>query len=436
MRHKISRHWILIIFFIRHLQSNKVGKEEIFKYIFENYASTDLPVDSNQTRVMVYMKLLAINSVNVSNMDYSTDLYLRQEWVDPRLRWDDSKEHRHFNSNIVTPSLKEKVWLPDLFFRNGKAGYVHQMTGSNYLMRLNPRGEILYSQKITMGFSCQMELHTFPLDTQHCEMDIGSYGYTVDELKFYWRRKDPMIIGNTVKVPEFNAPTKVQTEDCTSVSKTTTGLYTCLKVIFTLKRQLGSYLVSTFIPNSLIVIVSWLNFWIRIDAAPARVSLGLLTLLGILTQASGITQTLPRVSYIKAIDVWMIACIVFVIGAFIEYILASTAMKNRKSKQWNQDVIRVVHQEIERLDRSLLKSNASTHSVTSFANDFNTMVSDTLNLKYYDKIKMIRQNRPFSPELTDSDIDRYSRFIFPSCFILYNLFFWYYYVVIVNYPNG
>ncbi|VEL07940.1 unnamed protein product [Protopolystoma xenopodis] len=72
--------------------------------------------------------------------------------------------------------------------------------------------------------------------------------------------------------------------NCTS--GTSTGNYTCLHFIFGLNRQLGSYLVGTYIPAILIVMVSWLSFWISTEAVPARVTLGLLTLIAILTKAS------------------------------------------------------------------------------------------------------------------------------------------------------
>ena len=52
---------------------------------------------------------------------------------------------------------------------------------------------------------------------------------------------------------------------------------------------------------------------------PARVSLGLLSVLTTTTMSGGARASLPKVSYIKAIDIWMISCLVFVFASLIEY---------------------------------------------------------------------------------------------------------------------
>ena len=65
--------------------------------------------------------------------------------------------------------------------------------------------------------------------------------------------------------------------------------------------------------------LSWVSFWVDIDAIPARVSLGVLTVLTMTTQSSGARSALPRVSYIKAIDVWMAVCLTFVFLALLEF---------------------------------------------------------------------------------------------------------------------
>lgn len=74
-----------------------------------------------------------------------------------------------------------------------------------------------------------------------------------------------------------------------------TGKFTCIEVRFHLERQMGYYLIQMYIPSLLIVILSWVSFWINMDAAPARVALGITTVLTMTTQSSGSRTSLPKV---------------------------------------------------------------------------------------------------------------------------------------------
>jgi hypothetical protein len=78
-------------------------------------------------------------------------------------------------------------------------------------------------------------------------------------------------------------------------------------------------MIQIYIPSVMIVILSWVAFWISIDAIPARVTIGLLTVLTMTTQTAGARQQLPRVSYIKALDVWMSVCLIFVFSSLLEF---------------------------------------------------------------------------------------------------------------------
>ena len=66
-----------------------------------------------------------------------------------------------------------------------------------------------------------------------------------------------------------------------------------------LSRKFGYYITQIYIPSILIVILSWVSFWLDKEAVPARISLGLLTVLTMTTQSAGARSSLPKVSYVK-----------------------------------------------------------------------------------------------------------------------------------------
>ena len=72
----------------------------------------------------------------------------------------------------------------------------------------------------------------------------------------------------------------------------------------TFKREFSYYLLTIYVPCCMLVIVSWVSFWLDPNAVPARVSLGVTTLLTMSTQTASINNSLPPVAYTKAIDVW------------------------------------------------------------------------------------------------------------------------------------
>ena len=111
------------------------------------------------------------------------------------------------------------------------------------------------------------------------------------------------------------------------------GNFSCLFAQFHLQRLSGYYVIQTYVPSILIVILSWLSFWIDHRAIPARISLGLLTVLSITTQSSGALSQLPRVSYVKAIDIWLATCLSFVFCGLIEFAFVNFLARRELDRQ-------------------------------------------------------------------------------------------------------
>lgn len=54
------------------------------------------------------------------------------------------------------------------------------------------------------------------------------------------------------------------------------GAYPRLSLSFKLKRNIGYFILQTYMPSILITILSWVSFWINYDASAARVALGMI----------------------------------------------------------------------------------------------------------------------------------------------------------------
>ncbi|XP_076059351.1 glutamate-gated chloride channel-like isoform X2 [Oratosquilla oratoria] len=250
--------------------------------------------DGDHTTVKINIMIRSINKIDDYHMEYSVQVTFREQWNDDRLNFNDSDGKIKY----LTLTETDKIWMPDLFFKNEKTGHFHDIILPNLYFRIFPNGDVLYSIRISLTLSCPMDLRLYPLDTQVCQLLMASYGWTTEDLVFLWKPDDPVQVTNNLHLPRFTLE-KFDTKYCNS--KTNTGEYSCLLVALIFKRELSYYLIQYYIPCCMLVIVSWVSFWLDQTAVPARVALGVMTLLTMSTQTSSINQTLPPVSYTKVL---------------------------------------------------------------------------------------------------------------------------------------
>lgn len=54
-----------------------------------------------------------------------------------------------------------------------------------------------------------------------------------------------------------------------------TGQYSLLYANFALRRHTGYFLINVYVPLSLLVVISWVGFWINREATADRIALGI-----------------------------------------------------------------------------------------------------------------------------------------------------------------
>ncbi|ELU01184.1 hypothetical protein CAPTEDRAFT_216654 [Capitella teleta] len=334
----------------------------------------------------------SMGPISEEEMMFSMDCYFRQEWQDPRLAFVPMGD-----LDIIRPSIKmlDDIWKPDTFFLNGQDSYLHTITYSNKLFRIYNKGDILYSQRLTIKSSCPMKLQKYPLDSQSCPLFLGSYGYTRQDIVYKWQDmqdgKKPVQIHEGISMAQFRL-TGFEYGNKTLDENHGLGARRVLSVDFELQREIGYYLLQIYLPCYLIVVISWVSFFINREATPARVTLGITTLLTTSTIALTGREGIPKVTYSTALDIYLLMCFWFVFAALVEY-----AGVNYFTKTGSKEFI-------EESDEIIFNEFAAWISIACNIETFGARISET--------------NDPVSK------IDSMSRIIFPFVFTCLNVLYW------------
>nr|XP_036670910.1 gamma-aminobutyric acid receptor subunit beta isoform X8 [Drosophila suzukii] len=296
--------------------------------------------------VGVTMYVLSISSLSEVKMDFTLDFYFRQFWTDPRLAY---RKRPGVETLSVGSEFIKNIWVPDTFFVNEKQSYFHIATTSNEFIRVHHSGSITRSIRLTITASCPMNLQYFPMDRQLCHIEIESFGYTMRDIRYKWNEGPNSVgVSSEVSLPQFKVLGHRQRAMEISL---TTGNYSRLACEIQFVRSMGYYLIQIYIPSGLIVIISWVSFWLNRNATPARVALGVTTVLTMTTLMSSTNAALPKISYVKSIDVYLGTCFVMVFASLLEYATVGYMAKRiQMRKQRFMAIQKIAEQKKQQLD--------------------------------------------------------------------------------------
>ncbi|KAI6175995.1 Protein CBR-GGR-2 [Aphelenchoides bicaudatus] len=279
--------------------------------------STPTQLEGTPTNVQLSMYIEGISSFRTQTMDFQLDVYFQQYWNDSRLAHNESRRILIRDSDIL-----KKIWRPDVYFANSRTAQFHDVTQDNFLLWIEPDGSVLYDTRVSMVVICAMQLHHYPLDSQWCNLRMLSYAYDVNQLIIKWIDVDAITRNPNITLPDMHI---ARLEPGICDGNYSTGVWSCVTAEFFVSREITHHIMQTYVPTSLIVIISWFSFWLGLDneAVPARVSLAITTLLTLSTQANSVRTTLPEVSYMRSIDIFLTISVLFVFGVMIEFVVTN-----------------------------------------------------------------------------------------------------------------
>ncbi|XP_064422997.1 gamma-aminobutyric acid receptor subunit alpha-6 [Latimeria chalumnae] len=384
------------------------------------------------TEVKTDIYVTSFGPVSDVEMEYTMDVFFRQTWIDERLRFDGPINILRLNNLMVS-----RIWTPDTFFRNGKRSISHNMTTPNKLFRIMQNGTVLYTMRLTINADCPMRLVNFPMDGHACPLKFGSYAYPKSEIIYTWK-KGPLY---SVEVPQESSSLLqydlVGQTVSSETMKSNTGEYIVMTVYFHLQRKMGYFMIQTYIPCIMTVILSQVSFWINKESVPARTVFGITTVLTMTTLSISARHSLPKVSYATAMDWFIAVCFAFVFSALIEFAAVNyfTNLQAQKTMNKAARAAALAAATVAAEEEIVLQSDSNCNlkkRINSLvtqcdpppeANSLSTNSPHSTASCSPPSGSAQLTPSPSSPGGT-SKIDQYARILFPVAFGVFNMVYW------------
>ncbi|XP_033859734.1 neuronal acetylcholine receptor subunit alpha-2-like isoform X1 [Acipenser ruthenus] len=282
------------------------AEENLFKDLFVGYNRWPRPVRNISDVVIVKfgLSIAQLIDVNEKNQMMTTNVWLKQEWNDYKLRWNPA-DYDNVTS-IRVPS--EMIWVPDIVLYNNADGEfaVTHMTKAHLFYT----GMVQWVPPAIYKSSCSIDVTFFPFDQQNCKMKFGSWTYDkakIDleriemnvDLKDYWESGEWAIIN---AVGTYNT----KKYDCCH------EIYPDITYFFIIRRLPLFYTINLIIPCLLISCLTVLVFYLPSDCGE-KITLCISVLLSLTVFLLLITEIIPSTSLvIPLIGEYLLFTMIFV----------------------------------------------------------------------------------------------------------------------------
>ncbi|GIY16008.1 gamma-aminobutyric acid receptor subunit rho-3 [Caerostris extrusa] len=219
-----------------------------------------------------------IDEITEEKMEFSMQFYVNEYWKDPRLNLTNKNKYFHIPKDI----LKE-MWSPDLIFENSKGGWVYQLAVPNIIVQTHMYNYIHRFTRMILKWFHERKKNEYVENIQ--DLYLGN----IHPLKY-------QIANSTTSKQTFQWPIAnfrnfhTTFESSTAMTDNINSGYSCdnncppcrmrrpftsLRANFTFVRHLSSHIFNVYIPSGLVVMLSFLSFFLNVRSVPARVALGL-----------------------------------------------------------------------------------------------------------------------------------------------------------------
>uniref|UniRef100_A0A915BBW0 Neurotransmitter-gated ion-channel ligand-binding domain-containing protein n=1 Tax=Parascaris univalens TaxID=6257 RepID=A0A915BBW0_PARUN len=303
---------------------------EMLKNYDRNLVPTMKGVD-----VDIELLIQRISEISEIQSSSKMDILFSQIWHDPGLSFKDEDGAQCLTNLSLSHRMVDQLWLPNVCIVNSKGSSIHQSPTPNIFLAIFPNGTVWMNYRIVVESPCDMDFTFFPMDRVECTTVFESYSFNVGKVRLHWKRHGiPVeVIGDT-NLPDFHMTHYVHEK---ATFQYPAGVWDQLNIKLYFRRSYGFYILQIYLPTYCMVLISWISFWLDRKSLPARVTLGVSSLMALTLQYANVARSLPKVSYVKGLDLFMFGCVGYIFLSIVE--LAIVGMLEKNEAKFNEEFL-------------------------------------------------------------------------------------------------
>ncbi len=276
--------------------------------------------------VTIGITIKRVADVNDKEGSVVFDVLFLTQWTDPRLK------------NIAFKRILPKdVWTPGLFVSN--EGKEPDWFSSD--MVLNKDGSILYDRRVLVTVEHAFELSSFPFDHHDIPIVINSFGYDANDVLLWADHKMDSNVANlkdsTWALQGFTMEALIKKTLLSPKDSVIVGtLHT--------KRKTTMILTTILMPLILIVLFTFLSFFVWEKDFGSRITITSIGFLTVMAFMFVVNDQLPRIAYLTWMHYYMSLCFLmtFIVNVHVSFVhflnpVGETKLEKKKRIQGGED---------------------------------------------------------------------------------------------------
>lgn len=281
--------------------------------------------ESGPTRISVGVWLADISRIDSASQTFSANIFFTFSWKDPSLA--------HGQPGVKQYHIKD-IWHPNWIIVNAASKLEPSLPE---IAEVAGDGTIYYRQRFLGSFAQALDLRTFPFDHATFRIHFVMIGHFPAEIQFSPSEKwvaagmpDGAGIAKELTLQDWQV-TGVAAH--ASAYQIAPGAERAGYVFeFRADRLKQHYIVKVIVPLLLIVMMSWLVFWIDQSLGNAKISVAVTSMLTLIAYRFAIGNEVPKLPYLTSLDAFILVSTILVFLALIEVIVTNVLMHEKREQ--------------------------------------------------------------------------------------------------------